>query len=61
MPKPGASTQLLEGLLAQGIDLSDERQEAKRQRVEAQKAATDTFEAVTRQWMAREHEKTVTR
>jgi integrase len=44
-------------LLAQGIDPSDERQEAKRQQVEAKQAAADTFEAVTREWMAREHEK----
>jgi integrase len=44
-------------LVAQGIDPSAERQEAKRQRVEAQQAAADTFEAVTRAWMVGEHEK----
>jgi integrase len=44
-------------LLAHGIDPSDQRQEAKRQQVEAQQAAADTFEVVTREWMAREHEK----
>ena len=44
-------------LLAQGADPSDKRQEAKRQRVEAQQTAAGTFEAVTREWMAREHPK----
>ncbi|RDS79903.1 DUF4102 domain-containing protein [Dyella monticola] len=44
-------------LIAQGIDPSAERQEAKRQRAEANQAAADTFEAVTREWMTREHER----
>jgi integrase len=44
-------------LIAQGIDPSAERQEAKRQRVQAQQAEADTFEAVTRAWMVSEHEK----
>jgi integrase len=44
-------------LLGQGIDPSAERQDAKRQHVEAQQTAADTFEAVTREWMDREHPK----
>jgi integrase len=44
-------------LLAQGADPSADRQGAKRQRVEAQQTAADTFEVVTREWMAREHPK----
>jgi integrase len=43
-------------LIAQGIDPSAERQEAKRQRAEAQQVAADTFEAVTRAWMVSERE-----
>jgi integrase len=44
-------------LLAQGADPSADRQGAKRQRMEAQQTAADTFEVVTREWMAREHPK----
>jgi integrase len=44
-------------LLAQGADPSADRQGAKRQRVEAQQTAADTFEVATREWMAREHPK----
>jgi integrase len=44
-------------LLAQGIDPSADRQDAKRQSVEAEQTAADTFEAVTREWMDREHQK----
>jgi integrase len=44
-------------LLAKGADPSADRQEAKRQWVTARQAADNTFEAVTREWMAREHEK----
>jgi integrase len=44
-------------LLAQGIDPSADRQEAKRQLADAHHAAADTFEVVTREWMAQEHPK----
>lgn len=44
-------------LLAEGIDPSADRQEAKRRRVESQQAAVDTFEAVSREWMKQEHKK----
>lgn len=44
-------------LLAQGTDPSADRQEAKRLQIEAHQAAVDTFEAVTREWMEREHTK----
>lgn len=38
-----------------GVDPSAKRQEVKRLRMEAERAESDTFEAVTREWMAREH------
>jgi integrase len=41
-------------LLAQGIDPSADRQEAKRQLADAYQAAADTFEVVTREWMTQE-------
>lgn len=44
-------------LIAQGVDPSAERQEAKRQQIEAQEAAADTFEAVACTWMASEHKR----
>ncbi|MFC5741190.1 tyrosine-type recombinase/integrase [Dyella tabacisoli] len=44
-------------LLAQGVDPSASRQDAKRKQAEAQQATIDTFEVVTREWMVREHEK----
>lgn len=39
-----------------GVDPGAQRQEAKRQQIEAARSAT-TFEAVTREWMAHEHAK----
>lgn len=44
-------------LLAQGIDPSADRQEAKRQRIEAQQVAVETFELIARAWMNQEHKK----
>jgi len=43
--------------LQAGIDPCASRKEAKRQQATVQQAAAETFEAVTRTWMASEHEK----
>jgi len=47
-------------LLAQGIDPGVARKAAKQQRVEVATAARDTFEAVAREWMARQEVAEVT-